>query len=210
MRDLFTKIAGKWLPDNRALALSSCGRMAAVLIGGGMLSLTACTTSGGWSSRFVVPAGREARSICMEVTGYCDCGLCCGWRRNWFGMPVYSSGPLAGVKKEIGMTAIGARAIRGTIAADTSVLPFYTIVNVPGYGYGRVEDRGGDIRGNRLDLFFPSHREAQKWGRKKIWVTVWTPRGTKPPGSRAVSGIQPSSVPASAPSPRFDRYRHAP
>ena len=75
------------------------------------------------------------------------------------------------------MTAIGARAIRGTIAADTSVLPFYTIVNVPGYGYGRVEDRGGDIPGNRLDLFFRRHGEALEWGRRKLEVQVWLPPG---------------------------------
>ena len=68
------------------------------------------------------------------------------------------------------------RAGRGTLAADTSVLPFGTIVEVPGYGYGRVEDRGGAIKGNRLDLWFPSHSEAQRWGRQKgVRVRVWKP-----------------------------------
>ena len=43
------------------------------------------------------------------------------------------------------MTASGTRARHGTLAADTSVLPFGTVVEVPGYGFGRVEDRGGAI-----------------------------------------------------------------
>jgi 3D (Asp-Asp-Asp) domain-containing protein len=73
------------------------------------------------------------------------------------------------------MTACGMRAQYGTIAADTSVLPFGTVVYVPGYGYGRVEDRGGAIIGRRLDLWFPSHGEAQTWGRKKMNVRVWRP-----------------------------------
>ena len=36
----------------------------------------------------------------------------------------------------------GRRARLGTIAADTRRYPFGTIMYVPGYGYGRVEDRG--------------------------------------------------------------------
>ncbi len=37
---------------------------------------------------------------------------------------------------------------------------------VPGYGWGRVEDKGGAIKGEaRLDLFFHSHEAALQWGR---------------------------------------------
>ncbi|MFA6632074.1 MAG: 3D domain-containing protein [Kiritimatiellia bacterium] len=92
------------------------------------------------------------------------------------GAPVISSGPNKGKPKEVGITASGTRARRGTLAADTAVLPFGTIVEVPGYGFGRVEDRGGAIKGNRLDLWFPSHGEAQQWGRQKgLRVRVWKP-----------------------------------
>ena len=75
------------------------------------------------------------------VTGYCSCRRCCG--------------------KADGITASGARASRGTIAAS---LPFGTVIDVPGYGRGVVRDRGGAIRGARLDLWFASHRQARKWG----------------------------------------------
>lgn len=113
----------------------------------------------------------------MEVTAYCNCGKCCSWERSWFGLgpPVFSSGANKGKRKEIGVTASGTKARYGTIAADTSVLPFGTVIEVPGYGYGRVEDRGGAIKGSRLDLWFPSHEAALKWGRKKIKVRVWKP-----------------------------------
>ncbi len=107
------------------------------------------------------------------ATGYCPCRECCGWRRNWLGRPVYASGPLAGQRKDVGMTASGTRAHKGTIAADTSRYPFGTIFYIPGYGYGRVEDRGGDIKGDHIDLFFESHREALAWGRRYRQVQIW-------------------------------------
>ncbi len=113
----------------------------------------------------------------MEVTGYCNCGICCSWERGWLGLgpPVISSGPRKGQAKAVGVTASGTQAAHGTIAADTSVLAFNTIVYVPGYGYGRVEDRGGKIVGRRLDLWFSSHEEARQWGRKRMNVRVWAP-----------------------------------
>jgi len=124
------------------------------------------------------PAGRQPVTLTMEITGYCNCGKCCGWHRSWFGFgpPVISSGPNKGKPKDVGLTASGARTRPGTVAADTSILPFGTIVYVEGYGYGRVEDRGGAIKGNCLDLWFPSHNEALVWGRKKnVQVKVWKP-----------------------------------
>ena len=42
--------------------------------------------------------------------------------------------------------ASGKMAKVGTIAADTSVYPFGTIMYIPGYGYGEVQDVGGAIK----------------------------------------------------------------
>ncbi|HPB11371.1 MAG TPA: 3D domain-containing protein [Kiritimatiellia bacterium] len=134
--------------------------------------------AGCMTERIRPPGGRTPVVMTMEVTGYCNCGICCSWERSWFGLgaPVISSGPNKGKPKEVGVTASGTRARHGTLAADTSVLPFGTVVEVPGYGFGRVEDRGGAIKGNRLDLWFPSHGEAQQWGRQKgLRVRVWKP-----------------------------------
>jgi hypothetical protein len=59
----------------------------------------------------------------------------------------------------------------GTIAADTKYHPFGTVMYIPGYGKGVVKDRGSAIKGpNRIDIFFNSHRKAQKWGRQKLTV----------------------------------------
>lgn len=121
------------------------------------------------------PRHAAGRTYTLETTGYCPCGNCCGWERNWLLRPVSSSGPNKGKSKTVGLTASGVRAKKGTIAADTSIFPFGTVMYVPGYGYGRVEDRGGDIKGYRLDLFFRSHRDALEWGRAKKKVTVWRP-----------------------------------
>ncbi len=117
----------------------------------------------------------DARPYVLEVTGYCHCGACCGWTRNWRGRPVYAYGPLRGQRKEVGVTASGARVRPGTIAADTSIFPFGTIMYVPGYGYGIVEDRGGAIKGYKIDLYFRSHQQALEWGRQRKEVRVWMP-----------------------------------
>lgn len=61
----------------------------------------------------------------------------------------------------------------GTIAADTRYYPFGTRMYVPGYGWGVVEDRGGAIKGpKRIDLYYGSHNDALKWGRKNVSVTI--------------------------------------
>ncbi len=62
---------------------------------------------------------------------------------------------------------------KGTIAADTRYYRFGTRMYVRGYGWGVVEDRGSAIKGpNRLDIFFDSHSQALKWGRKKVRVQI--------------------------------------
>ena len=64
----------------------------------------------------------------------------------------------------------------GTIAADTRYYPFGTRMYVPGWGWGRVEDRGGAIKGaDRIDLFFDSHDDAIAWGRRKLRVIIERP-----------------------------------
>jgi len=136
-----------------------------------MLLWTGCASRPHFKTPSVPPSHVDR----FEVTGYCDCGICCNWKRSWWrlGKPVIASGPHKGRPKQIGITASGSRAQRGTIAADTRLLPMGTVLYVPGYGWGRVEDRGGAIKGHRLDLYFDSHREALEWGRQHVDVRVW-------------------------------------
>jgi 3D (Asp-Asp-Asp) domain-containing protein len=113
------------------------------------------------------------------VTGYCNCEKCCGWKKSWFGFgkPVYDYGPNKGRPKKVGVTASGIVASAGTVAADPKVFKFGTRLEIPGYGIGRVEDVGGAIKGRHIDLWFPSHKEALKWGRR--WLKVVPVAGGK-------------------------------
>lgn len=145
------------------LALMRIGTLVAA---GASLALSGCAS-------IRPPANVRPVLRTMETTAYCACGKCCGWTRNWYGRPVVAAGPRKGHPKKVGLTAGGTKARKGTIAADTSRYPFGTVMFVEGYGYGIVEDRGGAIRGDRLDLFFPSHGAALQWGRRVLPVTVW-------------------------------------
>jgi 3D (Asp-Asp-Asp) domain-containing protein len=123
--------------------------------------------------------GMRKEVVVMETTAYCACKACCGWKRKYgccLGPAVYASGPHKGQRKQVGITADGSKAKKGTIAADTSLYPFGTIMHVPGYGWGEVHDKGSAIKGNRLDLFFSSHKKALEWGRRRVNAKVYRNR----------------------------------
>ena len=157
-----------WLFVERSLSLA------------GLVMIIFCaTTSEGCRIARIRPdvsiGGNLGKVISMEVTAYDSGPISCNWTRDKFGRPVIASGPDKGKPKKVGQTASGLMAKHGTIAADTKYYPFGTIMYIPGYGYGRVEDRGGAIKGpHRLDLWFATEQEALKWGRQKnVSVTVW-------------------------------------
>jgi 3D (Asp-Asp-Asp) domain-containing protein len=99
----------------------------------------------------------EWESIEMRVTAYCPCPKCCG---------EYSDG----------VTACGHEIQPGdTFVAADRRYPFGTEMLIPGYSNSqpvRVLDRGGAIKGNRLDVFFATHQEALEWGVKYLEVKV--------------------------------------
>ena len=88
----------------------------------------------------------------MIVTAY-DAGACCCGR--------YADG----------ITASGKPAV-GLICAAPPEYPFGTKFVVDGVVYV-CEDRGGAIKGNKLDLLMPDHNSALKFGRRKLKVKVW-------------------------------------
>jgi len=138
-----------------------------------MIVASGCATG----KKYRIPRNQKPEVVSMETTGYCKCGKCCGWKRNWKFQPVVAAGPQKGKPKAVGITATGSKADWGTIAADTRYYPFGTIMQIPGYGWGRVEDIGGGIKGMHIDLYFPSHREALEWGREWKTVKIWKPQG---------------------------------
>ena len=58
------------------------------------------------------------------------------------------------------------------IAVDPRVIPLGTKVYVEGYGYAIAADTGGAIKGNKIDVFFPSKSDAYRWGRKKVKIKI--------------------------------------
>ena len=75
-----------------------------------------------------------------------------------------------------GRTSSGTIPSIGTVAADKRVFPPGTVLHIPGYGRGVVEDTGGKIKGNQIDLFMGGgdlgRKRAAEWGNKKVQITV--------------------------------------
>lgn len=88
----------------------------------------------------------------FTATGYCSCSKCCG--------------------KSTGRTASGTKATSGRTVAMSSKYSFGTKVEIKGYGTYTVEDRGGAIKGNKIDIYFDSHQDALNFGRRTVYLRV--------------------------------------
>lgn len=99
------------------------------------------------------PVAKETYAGEFTVTYYCSCTECCG--------------------KTDGITASGTLAQEGiTVAADWAMLPPGTEIFIEGIGFRTVEDKGGAIKGNRLDVFMDSHDAALEAGigQAKVYI----------------------------------------
>ena len=88
----------------------------------------------------------------FTATAYCGCAKCCG--------------------KSTGKTASGTTATAGRTVAMSSSYSFGTKIEIQGMGTYIVEDRGGAIKGNRIDIFFSNHQKALDFGRKTVYLKV--------------------------------------
>ena len=86
-----------------------------------------------------------------KITAYCPCSKCCG--------------------KSNGITASGTKAKAGRTVAASSKFAIGTKLNINGHIY-TVEDRGGAINGNKIDIFVNTHAEALAWGVRYLPVSV--------------------------------------
>lgn len=84
----------------------------------------------------------------FTTTAYCKCTACCG---IWSDSPTKS-----------GTTPQEGR----TIAVDPNVIPLGTKVSINGKVY-TAEDTGSAIKGNKIDIYFASHQDAQNYGRQQ-------------------------------------------
>jgi 3D (Asp-Asp-Asp) domain-containing protein len=81
-----------------------------------------------------------------------------------------------------GRTASGALVSKGIIAADPRVLPLGSRVKIEAGSYSGeylVADTGGMVRGKRIDIWTPSSREAMRFGRRTVKLTVLHLAGKK-------------------------------
>jgi len=85
----------------------------------------------------------------------------------------YDPSPASCGRYASGRTAIGLKATKGVIAVDPKVIPLGTRVFVEGYGPAIAGDVGGAIKGNKIDVCFPTRREALQWGRRTVKVTIY-------------------------------------
>lgn len=58
------------------------------------------------------------------------------------------------------------------VAVDPSVIPLNTMVEVSGYGVAIAGDTGGAIKGNIIDVHFPTVDQCIQWGRRQVTVTI--------------------------------------
>ena len=90
----------------------------------------------------------------FRITGYCSCRRCCG-------------------KWADGITATGQRVKWGIVAADWRVIPKHSRIRIRGFKtVFKVEDKGGAIKGKRIDIWFPSHKQALRFGvaKRRVWL----------------------------------------
>ena len=70
------------------------------------------------------------------------------------------------------VTATGKEIRKGMIAVDPDVIPLGTRIEIKNMGFFTAEDTGGKIKGNRIDIYFDSKKEAKEFGKKGIWVNI--------------------------------------
>ena len=96
-----------------------------------------------------------SRKVKVEATAYCSCEKCCG--------------PYDGTS-----TADGSRPREYYTVAASKLMRFGTMLYIPyfdsapNHGVFEVEDRGGAIQNNRIDIYFSAHEEALRFGRRSF------------------------------------------
>ena len=98
-----------------------------------------------------------------------------------------------------GRTASGAAPSTGMIAADPRVLPIGSRVRIEAGSYTGeyvVADTGGAVKGKRIDIWTPSSREAMRFGRRTVKLTVLHLGGKR--GATSARPRTVTSAPASS------------
>ncbi len=95
----------------------------------------------------------------FNTSAYCSCSKCCG--------------------KSSGMTSSGVQATSWYTLAAGSGYPIGTVIYIPYFkdkpngGWFVVQDRGGSIKDNKLDVYMGTHSQAIQFGRKSLECYVY-------------------------------------
>ena len=106
-------------------------------------------------------SNRRSFPLNVNASAYCACISCCG--------------------KTNAITASGKKAKANYTIAASRTYPFGTIFyidymkNTPSGGWYVVQDRGGAITDNKIDIFFDTHSDALKFGRRNLDAIVYMP-----------------------------------
>lgn len=106
-------------------------------------------------------ANRKGVSLEVNASAYCACLQCCG--------------------KTNGITASGKKAQSYYTIAAPRTFPFGTIIyleyfkNTPSKGWYIVQDRGGAITDNKIDIYYDTHGEALRFGRRHLDAVIYFP-----------------------------------
>lgn len=131
------------------------------------------TTSRAGTERIVAsnPAVTSTNSLAQKVAGktpivktfntsaYCSCQKCCG--------------------KTNGITSSGVQATSWYTIAAGKDYPIGTVIYIPSFkdkpngGWFVVQDRGGSISNNKIDVYMGTHQQAIQFGRKNLECYVY-------------------------------------
>lgn len=92
------------------------------------------------------------------------------WKTIILPATAYYPGPEDTWPYTAGYTASGLKAGYGVVAVDPRFIRMKTPIYVEGYGYAIAADKGGAIKGNKIDLCFDTYEEAVRFGRKNVKV----------------------------------------
>lgn len=97
--------------------------------------------------------------VTLNTSAYCSCELCCG--------------------KTDGITASGEKATPWhTVAAGKdykigTIIYIPALADMPNGGWFVVQDRGGAISNDKLDIYFSTHSDALQYGRKNLECYIY-------------------------------------
>lgn len=104
-------------------------------------------------------AGMTPKTVRLNTSAYCSCAMCCG--------------------KTNGITSSGSRAKEWHTVAAGSGYPIGTVIYIPAFadkpngGWFVVEDRGGAISNNKIDIYMGSHSSALSFGRRNLECYIY-------------------------------------